>query len=109
LVVGLILIPDPELKNQPLHTGIKIWTYPDKVECPCDHHDAGGPFLPDHSPEVTDRRLHGALSHDVGFGLNQALNMKGIKTGVNVMISIKFSPKKSYLLLRQKNFTALVF
>ena len=31
--------------------------------------------MPDHPPEVPDRRLHRALSHDVGLRLNKALKM----------------------------------
>ena len=48
----------------------------DEVEGPGDHHDARGPLLPDHPPEVRHGGLGGALGHDVRLGLDQALNKK---------------------------------
>lgn len=52
---------------------MRALAYPDKVEGPGNHDDAGGPLLPDHPPEVADGRLRRTLGHDVGFGLNKAL------------------------------------
>ena len=47
----------------------------DEVEGPGDHDDTGGLLLPDHPPEVRHGGLSGSLGHDVGLGLDQALNM----------------------------------
>ena len=44
-----------------------------KVKSSCDHHNAGGFFLPCHSPEIRHCGLCGSLGYNVGFGLDQAL------------------------------------
>ena len=50
--------------------------YPNKVKCSCHHHNTGGPFLPYHSPKVTNCGFCWALSDYVGFRLNQTLKSK---------------------------------
>ena len=50
--------------------------YPNKVKCSCHHHNTGGPFLPYHSPKVTNCGFCWALSNNIGFGLDQTLEKK---------------------------------
>ena len=47
--------------------------YPNEIERPGDHNNAGSPLLPDHSPEVADRRLCRSLCNNVCLWLNEAL------------------------------------
>ena len=57
--------------------------HPDEVKGPSDHHNAAGPLLPDHPPEVWHRGLSGALGHDICLGLDQALKIKGLGVKLN--------------------------
>lgn len=48
-------------------------SYPNEVESSGNHDYAWGSFLPDHSPKVSNGRFCRSLSHNICFGLNQAL------------------------------------